>query len=71
MRNHQAIWKASELLRAAISSLLRSIKSKVTDFLALVIYLPLARLSLLLEKLAMNVSSLTRSRGRGGKSTTR
>lgn len=54
----RAVWKASELLRSAICRLPRSAKSKVTDLLALIIYLPLARLSLLLEKLGINVSSL-------------
>tara|TARA_B100001964_G_scaffold45875_1_gene51061 strand:- start:1223 stop:2056 length:834 start_codon:yes stop_codon:yes gene_type:complete len=50
------IWKLSNILRKIISSIPFKIKKLITDFLALIIYLPLARLSLLFSKLNINPS---------------
>ena len=50
------IWKLSNILRKIISSIPFEIKKLITDFLALIIYLPLARLSLLFSKLNINTS---------------
>jgi ubiquinone/menaquinone biosynthesis C-methylase UbiE len=50
------IWKLSNILIKIISSIPFKIKKLITDFLALIIYLPLARLSLLFSKLNINPS---------------
>ena len=48
------IWKLSNILRKIISNIPFEIKKLITDFFALIIYLPLARLSLLFSKLNIN-----------------
>ena len=48
------IWKLSNILRKIISNIPFKIKKLITDFFALIIYLPLARLSLLFSKLNIN-----------------
>lgn len=52
------IWRCSDILRRTICRLPSSLKHLVTDALAAVLYFPLARLSLLLERLGMSVSSI-------------
>jgi len=52
------IWRCSDILRRAICRLPSSLKHLVTDALAAVLYFPLARLSLLLERLGMSVSAI-------------
>lgn len=49
------IWRVSDTLRRIISVLPPRIKSVVTNFLAALVYLPLARLSLIGERLGLNV----------------
>lgn len=51
-------WRLSELLRRSICILPSSLKHRITDLLALVIYLPLSRLSLLFELLGLPVESI-------------
>lgn len=51
-------WRASELLRHAICRLPSRAKHVVTDSLAALIYWPLARLSLLLEKMGVGVANI-------------
>ena len=50
------IWRLSDFMRLIIRLLPFPIKRSVTDLLALLIYLPLARISLLLEKLGIKPS---------------
>jgi SAM-dependent methyltransferase len=52
------IWKISDLLRAVISRFPYPIRYFITQLIALLIYWPLARLSLLLQKLRFPVSSI-------------
>ncbi|MBJ7533243.1 class I SAM-dependent methyltransferase [Rhodomicrobium vannielii ATCC 17100] len=49
------IWRASDLLRRAICTLPAQAKSAVTDVIAAMVYLPLARLSWLGERLGLKV----------------
>ncbi len=51
------IWKASEVIRWSISRLPLTLRYAVSQFLAGMLYWPLARTSLLLEKLGINVAS--------------
>ena len=50
------IWKTSEAIRAAVSRLPHALRNVVSQFLAAVIYFPLARTALILEKLRLNVA---------------
>jgi len=52
------VWRASDLLRRAICKLPAALKHLVTDTLALVVYYPLARFSLLAERLGLKVASI-------------
>ena len=52
------IWRFSDLLRLAICRLPPVIKHRVTDILAVLLYYPLARLSLLAERWDVEVSSI-------------
>ena len=52
------IWRCSDLLRRAVCRLPPGIKHLVTDILAVMVYYPLARLSLLAERLTLEVSSI-------------
>lgn len=52
------IWKCSDLVRSVISKLPFYIKYFISNVIALIIYLPLARLSFLLEKMKFNVSHI-------------
>lgn len=55
---YEMIWSASEILRAVISKLPPPIKSLVTDALALLVYLPLARFARLAERLGVETRNL-------------
>lgn len=52
------IWRLSDLLRRGICRLPPAIKHLVTDILAVLLYYPLARLSLLIERWGLEVSSI-------------
>lgn len=52
------IWHCSDLLRRAVCKLPSALKHLVTDILAALVYYPLARLSLLAERMGLNVSSI-------------
>ena len=52
------IWRCSDVLRRAVSKLNATLKYLVTDTLAIFVYFPLARFSLLLEFMGMNVTSI-------------
>lgn len=51
----KALWRVSDMLRRAICRLPSGVKHLVTDAIALMAYWPLARLSLVLEKLGFNM----------------
>ena len=51
-------WSCSDLLRRAICKLPSTLKHLVTDILAVLVYFPLARFSLLAERLGMAVASI-------------
>jgi SAM-dependent methyltransferase len=53
----RALWRASEALRAGVSRLPRRLKTGVTDALALLVYLPLARLAWAAERLGIETRS--------------
>jgi hypothetical protein len=52
------IWRCSDFLRRAICKLPATPKHLVTDALALLVYYPLARFSLLVERIGGGVTSL-------------
>jgi len=52
------IWRASDQFRRFVSRLPFALKAPLCDFLALVVYWPLARVSRTLERLGVNVSHL-------------
>jgi len=52
------IWKCSDLIRRAISKSPFYIKYFLSNVIALIVYLPLAKLSFLLEKMKFNVSNI-------------
>lgn len=54
----RSIWKMSEFLRAFVKRLPDGLKPAVTNLFAALIYWPLARFSLLLEKLGVNPKSI-------------
>ena len=51
------VWRASDIMRRGIFRMPARMKSIVTDIVAAVVYLPLARLALLGERLGLNVDS--------------
>lgn len=55
---YKSIWKISNLLRLIISNTPFKIKKLLTDFIALTIYYPLARFSLMLNLLGLNTDSM-------------
>lgn len=55
---YRMLWKFSDFLRKIICKMPPSLKHIVTDSIALIIYFPLAKLSLLLEKLNIQVSEI-------------
>ena len=54
----KSLWQLSDLMRRIIFRLPPVLKHVITDALALLIYLPLARLTLLAERLGMDVASI-------------
>lgn len=54
----RAIWAASDVVRKIISSLPQTLKTRVTDILAALVYWPLARACRVLEKLNINARSI-------------
>ncbi|MDB5072716.1 MAG: methylase involved in ubiquinone/menaquinone biosynthesis [Candidatus Eremiobacteraeota bacterium] len=54
---YRALWKASETARFAVSRSPLRVRYVLSQVLAALVYYPLARLALLLEKLGMNVQS--------------
>lgn len=52
------IWKLSDLLRRVISQLPSKVKVIMAAIIALLVYFPLARFSLVLEKLGINVQGI-------------
>ncbi len=60
----RAVWQASNVVRIGVSRLPHSLRSLVSDALALSVYLPLAKTSLLLEKTGINVENLPLSQYR-------
>lgn len=52
------IWRASEVVRSVVSRLPARVKGLVTDAVALLIYLPLARLAWVVEKLGFGLGNL-------------
>lgn len=54
---YRLLWKLSDLLRMLISKLNPKSKLLITNFIALIVYLPMARLSLFMEKLGLNVDT--------------
>ncbi len=54
----KAIWKVSDILRKIISSLPFKIKLIISQMIALCIYWPLSRISLLLEKTGLNIENI-------------
>jgi ubiquinone/menaquinone biosynthesis C-methylase UbiE len=51
----RVIWKLSDILRQAISSFPHSVRYVVSQVIAALVYFPIARTSLLLEKIGQNV----------------
>ncbi len=60
----RGIWKITDLLRNGISRMPHGPRFAVSQVLAVLVYLPLAKVSLLLEKLGMDVSHLPLSQYR-------
>lgn len=56
--NRQRVWQVSEGVRALVSKLLSTPKHAVADALALSVYLPLARASLVAEKVGLPVENI-------------
>lgn len=52
------MWRCSDLLRRAVCRLPASLKHLVTDTLAVLVYYPLARFSLLVERMGLGVASI-------------
>ena len=52
------IWRCSDLLRRAISKLPATLKHLITDILAVLVYFPLARASMLAERVGIQVESM-------------
>jgi len=52
------IWKFSNILRKLISTLPQKIKTLITDFIAILIYFPLAKISKILDKLNINTREI-------------
>jgi SAM-dependent methyltransferase len=60
----RAIWKVSDVIRRGISKLPHSLRYAVSQLVALLVYFPLARTALVLEKLGLNVASFPLSQYR-------
>ena len=55
---YRVLWRASDLVRRIICKLPSRFKHLVTDVIAAIVYFPLARLSLLLDKVGINAASI-------------
>jgi SAM-dependent methyltransferase len=55
---YKLTWKLSELIRKLVSILPSKVKNIVTDIIALFIYFPLSKFSLIIEKLGFNVKNI-------------
>ena len=55
---YRVLWRASDLVRRIICKLPSRFKHLVTDVIAAIVYFPLARLSLLLDKVGINAASM-------------
>ena len=55
---YRLLWRASDLVRRIICKLPSRFKHLVTDVIAAIVYFPLARLSLLLDKVGINAASI-------------
>ena len=55
---YRVLWRASDLVRRIICKLPSRFKHLVTDVIAAIVYFPLARLSLLLDKVGINAVSI-------------
>ena len=55
---YRLLWRASDLVRRIICKLPSRFKHLVTDVIAAIVYFPLARLSLLLDKVGINAASM-------------
>jgi SAM-dependent methyltransferase len=60
----RALWKLSDVLRNGISRMPHSLRFAVSQVLAVLVYLPLARLASVVEKMGMDVSHLPLSQYR-------
>lgn len=60
----RAVWQASNVIRVGVSRLPHSLRSMASDALALSVYLPLAKTSLVLEKAGVNVENFPLSQYR-------
>lgn len=54
----RAVWRASDIVRRAISKLPKTPKKILCEIIALTVYFPLSRLEFVLEKLGVNVSNI-------------
>lgn len=54
----RTIWRVSELIRSVVSKVPNSMKFYITDFLAVFVYWPTARLSMLLERFGLDPAEL-------------
>ena len=55
---YKLIWLCSDFLRRGVCKLPSKFKNLVTDFFAVSVYFPFARLSLIAERLGLNVTSM-------------
>jgi len=55
---YRVLWRGSDLVRRIICKLPSRFKHLVTDVIAAIVYFPLARLSLLLDKVGINAASM-------------
>jgi SAM-dependent methyltransferase len=62
---YQAIWAVSDIFRRGIYHLPFRVRRIVTDIIATVVYLPLARLSYILDLLGVNISNIPLSYYKG------
>lgn len=60
----RAIWKISDIIRQFVSKMPHSLRFIVSQILAVLVYYPLARISLLAEKAGLNVEKLPLSQYR-------
>lgn len=56
--SYRMVWRCSDIVRRVVNRLPASVKQVATELIAVLVYLPLARLSLLAEKLGWRVSNM-------------